>query len=82
MHEYVPEKDHDLDEDNSKETKQEVKVKGESSKSLSSCQMMRALPLYHLPLKDRMRDKIISYRDLLRPGPLPSESSKKCAKQK
>ena len=59
----MPEKDVNLNEDNSKETEQEVKVEGESSKSLSLRQMMRALPPHHLPLKDRMRDETISYRD-------------------
>jgi hypothetical protein len=33
-------------------------------------------------LKDRKKDKTISYMDLLRPGPCPSESSKKYAKRK
>ena len=40
-HEDVPEEDADLDVDKSKETKQEVKVEGESSKSLSFRKMMR-----------------------------------------
>jgi hypothetical protein len=72
----VPEKDADLDEE------EEVKVVGESSKSLSFCERMRALPPHHLPLKDRKRVKTISYMDLLRPGPPPSDSSKKYEKRK
>jgi hypothetical protein len=71
-HAYVPKKDADLDEDKSNETKQEVKVEGKSSKSLS----------FRRPLKNRMRDKIVSYIDLLRPGPPTSKSSKKYAKRK
>jgi hypothetical protein len=82
MQEDMPEIDADLDEDKSNETEEEVKVEGESSKSISFRERMRALPLHHLPLKDRKRDKTISYMDLLRPGPPPSESSKKYAKRK
>jgi hypothetical protein len=79
----VPEKDVDLDEDKSNETEEEeVKVEGESSTSISFRERMRALPPHHLPLKDRKRDKTVSYMDLLRPGPPPSDSSKKYAKRK
>ena len=74
----VSEQDTDLEEDNSNETKPEVKMEGECSKTLSLRQRMRALP-HHLPLKDRIKDKTISYRDLLRPGPPPSDLSKKYA---
>ena len=78
----VPKKDADLDEDKPNETEQEVKVVGESSKSLSFCKRMRGLSPHHRPLKDRMRDKIVFYIDLLRPGPPPSESSKMYGKRK
>jgi hypothetical protein len=78
----MPEKDANLDEDKSIETKQEVKVVGESSKSLLFSERMRGLSLHGRPLKDRMREKTVSYIDLLRPGPPPLESSKKFAKQK
>jgi hypothetical protein len=79
----VPEKDADVNEDKSNETEEEeVKVVGESSKSLSLRERMRALPPHHLPLKDRKKDKTISYMDLLRRGPPPSDSSKKYAKRK
>ena len=78
----LSEKDVDLHEDKSKETEQEVKVESESLKSFSLCQKMRALPPHHLPLKDRKRKQTIFYRDLLRPGPPPSELSKKYAKRK
>jgi hypothetical protein len=59
-----------------------VKVVGESSKSLLFREMIRRLSPHRRSLKDRMRDKKISYIDLLRPGPPPSELSKKYAKQK
>jgi hypothetical protein len=79
----VPEKDLDLDEDKSNETEEdEVKVVGKSSKSLSFRKRMRALLPHHLPLKDRKKDKTVSYMDLLRPGPPPSNSFKKYAKWK
>ena len=78
----VPEKDDDLDEDKSNETEQEVKVVGESSKSLSFRERMRGLSPHRRPLNDRMRDKTISYINLLRPGLPPSESSKMYAKLK
>jgi len=61
----VPEKDVDLDEDKSIKTEQEMKVVGESSKSLLFCERMRGLSPHRHPLKDRMRDKTISYIDLL-----------------
>jgi hypothetical protein len=79
----VPENDTNVDEDKSNETEEEeVKVVGESSKSLSFRERMRALQPHHLPLKDRKKDKTVSYMDLLRPGPPPSDSSKKYAKRK
>ena len=78
----MPEKDADLDEDKSNETEEEVNVIGESSKSLSFRDRMRGMTPHHLPLKERMRDKTVSYMDLLRPGPPPSDSSKKYAKRK
>ena len=81
MHEDVPEQDADVHEDNSKETEQEVKVEGESSKIRSLRERMRALP-HHLPLKERIKDKTVPYRDLLRPYLPPVDSYKKCAKRK
>jgi hypothetical protein len=80
---HVLEKDADVDEDNTNETEEdEVKVEGKSSKSISFRKRMRALLPHHLPLKDRKRDKTVSYMDLLKPGPPPSDSSKKYAKRK
>ena len=61
----------DLNEDKSINTKQEVKVVGKSSRSLSFCERMKGLSLHRRPLKDRMKDKMISYVDLLRLGPPP-----------
>ena len=78
----MPEKDADLDENKSKETKQEVKMEGESSKFLSFCERMRGLSQHRCPLKDQMKDKTVSYMDLFRPGPPASISSKTYAKQK
>ena len=85
----VSEKDADLNENKSIET-EEVKVVGESSKSLSYRERMKGLSPHRRPLKDRMRDKTISYVDLLRPGVPPSrrddemksESSRRFAKRK
>ena len=60
-----------LNEDKAIVTEQEVKVVDESLRSLSFCDKMRGLQLHRRPLKDRMRDKMVSYIDLLRPGPPP-----------
>ena len=81
-HANVLEKDVDLGEDKPKETEEEVKVVSESLGYLSIREMMRGLSPHRRPLKDRMRDKIVSYIDLLRSGPPPSESSKTYAKWK
>ena len=48
-----------------------VKVAGESSKTLPIRKKMRGLSPHRLPLKERMKDRTISYVDLLRPNPLP-----------
>ena len=45
---------------------------GESLKSLSFRERMRGLSPHHLPLKDLLRDKMVPYIDLFRPGPPPS----------
>ena len=86
----VSEKDVDLDENKSIEMEENVKVAVESLKSLSFHKGMTGLSPHHRPLKDRMRDKLVSYIDLLRPGPPPlrkddemkSKSSKRFAKRK
>ena len=64
-HTDVAEKDVDLDEDKSNEIEQEVKVEGKSSKSFSFCERIRELSPYRRPLNDRMRDKTMSYMNLL-----------------
>ena len=64
-HEDAPEKDVDLGEDKPKENEHEMKVVGKSSKSRSFRERMRGLSPHHLPLKDRMKNKTISYMDLL-----------------
>ena len=85
----MPKNDVDLNEDKSIET-EEVKVVGKSSKSLSFCERMKGLLPHHRPLKDQMRDKTVSYVDLLRPSSpsstkddeMKSKSSTRFAKQK
>ena len=62
----------DLNVDKSIDTEQGVKVVGESSRSLSFHEKMKELSPHRHPLKERMRDKTVSYVDLLRPGPPPS----------
>ena len=64
-HADVPEKDADLDENKLNKTEQEMKVEGESSKSVSFLERMRGLLPHRRPLKDRMKDKTISYVDLV-----------------
>ena len=55
----------DLNEDKSIDTEQNVKVVGEFSRSLSFRKRMKGLSPHRRPLKDRMRDKTVSYVDLL-----------------
>ena len=61
-----------LNEQKSINTKKEVNVIGKSSKSLLFYKKMKGLSWHRHSLKDRMRDKTVSYVDLLRPGPPPS----------
>ena len=42
------------------------------TKALSFSKRMKRLLLYRFPLKERMKDRTISYVDLLRPDPLPA----------
>ena len=77
----------DLNEDKSIDTEKEVNVVGKSLRSLLFRKKMKRLSPHHCPLKDQMRDKMVSYVDLLQPGPPPSrkddgkksESSKRLA---
>ena len=72
------------------DTEDEVKMVGESSRSLSFCEMMKRFSPHHCPLKDQMKDETICYIVLLRPGPPPSrtdneikpQTSRKLAKRK
>jgi len=50
---------------------EEVKVAGESSKTLPIRKKMRGLSPHRLPLKERIKDRTISYVDLLRLNHLP-----------
>jgi hypothetical protein len=63
-------KPEDVDvEDNSMDI-EEVKVAGEFSKTLPIRKKLRGLSPYQVPLKERMKDRTISYVDLLQPNPL------------
>jgi hypothetical protein len=61
-----------LNVDKSINTEQGIKVEGKSSRYLSFREMMRHLSPHCCPLKEQMKDKTVSYFDLLRPGPPPS----------
>jgi hypothetical protein len=50
---------------------EEVKVAEESLKTLHFRKKMRGLSPHRLPLKERKKDRTISYLDLLRPNPPP-----------
>ena len=75
-----------LNEEKLNDMEKEVKVVCESLRSLSFYKRMRTLSPHRRSLKDRMRDEMVSYVDMLRPGPPPSrgddETSKRLAKQK
>ena len=64
----------------------EVTEVGESSKSLLFRKRMRGLEPHHLPLKDRLKDKTVSYIDLFQPSPPPSrrddDTSRRMTKRK
>ena len=57
-------------EDNSIDI-EEVKVAGESSRTLFFRKKKRELSSHRLLLKERMKNRTISYVDLLKPDPLP-----------
>ena len=67
----IPWKINDVDSDNNSKHVEEVNIAVESSKTLSFREKMRRLSPHRLPLKERMKDRAISYADLLRPDPLP-----------
>ena len=50
---------------------EEVKDVADPSRALSFREKMKRLSPHRLPLKERIKDRTISYVDLLRPDPLP-----------
>ena len=48
-----------------------VKISGLISRILFFCKEMKGLSPHHLPFKEQLKDRTISYIDLLRPDPLP-----------
>ena len=62
----------DLSDDKSIDAEKEVKVIGKSSRSLSFHERMKDLSPYHRSLNDWMKDEMVCYVDLLRPGLHPS----------
>ena len=69
----MQEKDVGMNEEKTTNMDDEVNGVRESSRSLSFCKRMRELAPHHLLLKDRLKDKTVSYIDLFRPGPPPSK---------
>ena len=60
------------DDEESNDVEQGTKPMAELTKDLSFCERMKRLSPHRLPLKERMKDRTISYVDLLRPDPLPT----------
>lgn len=56
---------HHLNEDKEIDIEHEVKMVGECSRSLSIFNRMRGLSSHRRPLKNQLRDKTVSYVDLL-----------------
>ena len=86
----IPWKTNDVDVEENSIDMEEVKIALESSRTLSFCERMKRLSPHRLPLKERMKDRTISYVDLLLPNPLPSRmdnewkprASRRLARQK
>ena len=80
----------DLNEETSINIEEDVKLVGESSMSLLFLEMMKILLSHRRPLRDWIKDKMISYVDLLRPhsplirgdNEMKSETSRRLAKWK
>ena len=68
----IPWKTNDVDVEENSINMEEVKIAVESSRALSFRERMKRLSPHCLPLKERMKDRTISYVDLLWPDPLPS----------
>jgi hypothetical protein len=64
----VEEREEVEDEDNTVDKQEEVTEVVDSSQPLSFCESMRGLSPHPLPLGERMKDRTISYVDLLRPN--------------
>ena len=65
----------------SNDVEQEVEPKVEIPKILSFCERMKKLSPHRLPLKEWMKDRTISYLDLLRPDSLPARLEENCVLQ-
>ena len=63
--------DDDLNVDNLMNTDKRFKVVGDSLRPLLFRERMRKLSPHCVPLKERMRDKTVSYVDLFQPDPPP-----------
>ena len=64
----------DLNSDKSIDIEKEVNVVAQSLKSSSFCDTMRTLSPYQRSLKEQIKDQMVCYIDLLRPGPPPSRT--------
>jgi hypothetical protein len=71
----------DLNENKSIDMEEEVKVLHKFIRSLSFREMMKILSPHCRPLKDRMKNKMVSYIDLLQPGPPPSRINNKMKRE-
>ena len=58
------------DDEESNDVEKETKPMAELTEDLSFCERMKILSPHWLPLKERMKDRTISYIDLLCPNPL------------
>jgi hypothetical protein len=67
----------DLNENKLIDMEEEVKVIHEFIRSLSFREMIKILSPRRRPLNDRMKDKMVSYIDLLQPGPPTSRKDNK-----
>ena len=73
----IPWKTNDVDAEENSIDMEEVKIAVESSRILSFHKKIKRLSPHCLLLKERMKDQMISYVDLLRPDPLPSRMDNK-----
>ena len=82
----MQEKDAGVNEENTINRDDEMTEVGKFSKSMSFRQMMGGGEPHNLPLKDRLKDKTVPYRDLFRPGLPPlrrdDDTSRRMVKRK